>query len=230
MTSAIHRTAFIAAIVCAAAAIGAGPADAGAGHPPKTVHVQGTQQAVNGSFDFSTVRSDAGRPGLVGDWAITDRFSQVFKSPFFFETGAERFAGCLDLNGDNACRNEPTGTMTFNYAAWVKFDPALLPDVFSELAGGCVHPVTGGSGAFAGARGLLTMRDRPVGGAIETTYRGTLTLASRTSAAVAPQAMPAVPEAAAAANAEAMAAGSTEVSPTSEAAGPPAPAAQPRVC
>jgi len=229
MTSAIHRTAFIAAIVCAAAAIGAGPADAGAGHPPRTVHVQGTQQAVNGSFDFFTVRSNAGRPGLVGDWAITDRFSQVFKSPFFFETGAERFAGCLDLNGDNACRNEPTGTMTFNYAAWVKFDPALLPDVFSELAGGCVHPVTGGSGAFAGARGLLTMRDRPVDGTIETTYRGTVTLASRANA-VAAQGMPAAPEVGAAVNAEAMAAGSTEVSPTSEAAGPPAPAAGPRVC
>ena len=174
MTSAIHRTAFIAAIVCAAAAIGAGPADAGAGHPPKTVHVQGTQQAVNGSFDFSTVRSDAGRPGLVGDWAITDRFSQVFKSPFFFETGAERFAGCLDLNGDNACRNEPTGTMTFNYAAWVKFDPALLPDVFSELAGGCVHPVTGGSGSFKRAAGWIHMVDTPKGDEVITTYTGTI--------------------------------------------------------
>jgi large exoprotein involved in heme utilization and adhesion len=221
MNGAVRGTALIAAIVCATAAIGAGPAGAGGGDPlPKTVHVRGTQQAVDGSSDFFTVRSDPGRAGLVGDWAITHRFSQSFRSPFFFETGTEWFDGCLDLNGDNACHSEPTGSMTFNYASWVKFDPALLPDVFSELAGGCVHPVTGGSGAFAGARGLLTMRDRPVGDTIETTYRGSLTLGSRTSGFAA--GVPAAPEVSAAANAE--------VSPTSEAAGPPAPAAQHQGC
>jgi hypothetical protein len=110
--------------------------------------------------------------------------------------------------------------MTFTYALWIKFDPALLPDVFSELAGGCVHPVTGGSGAFAGARGLLTMRDRPVGDVIETTYRGSLALDSRARvSATAVQAAPAV-----------TAAFGAEVSPTSEAAGPPAPAAQHHGC
>jgi len=228
MNSAVQRTAVVAALMFAAAAISAGSADAGIGQRPKAVHVQGTQQAVNGSVDFFTVRSEAGRAGLAGDWVITDRLTRDYIPPVYFETGTERFAGCLDLNGDNACRNEPTGSMTFDYVSWIKFDPALLPDVFKELAGGCVHPVTGGSGAFAGARGLLTMRDRPVGDAIETTYRGTVRLASLPSAAAATQGAPADPEVGAAGNSGGGAA--TNVSPTSEAAGPPAPAAQPRVC
>ena len=88
----------------------------------------------------------------------------------------------------------------------------------------------GGSGAFAGARGLLTMRDRPVGGTLATTYRGTVTVASRPGAAAAAQGMPAAPEVGAAANAEVRGAGDTKVNATSEVAGPPAPAAQPPVC
>jgi large exoprotein involved in heme utilization and adhesion len=220
MNSAVRRTALIAAIVCATAAVGAGPAGAAGGPQPKTVHVRGTQQAVNGSTDFFTMRSDAGRAGLVGDWAVTDRFSRDFRSPFYFETGAERFNGCLDRNGDNACHGEPSGSMTFTYALWIKFDPALLPDVFSELAGGCVHPVTGGSGAFAGASGLLTMRDRPVGDEIETTYRGNLALGSRAN--VSATGVTAAPELSAAVDAK--------VGPTSEAAGPPAPVAQHQGC
>jgi len=220
MNGAVRKTALIAAIVCATAVIGAGPAGAGGGSLPRTVHVRGTQQAVNGSIDFFTMRSYAGRAGLVGDWAVTDRFSRDFRSPFYFETGAERFDGCLDRKGDNACHGDPTGSMTFDYALWIKFDPALLPDVFKELAGGCVHPITGGSGAFAGARGLLTMRDRPVGDEIETTYRGSLTLGPGASGSAA--GIPAAPAVTAPANAQ--------IAPTSEAAGPPAPVAQHQGC
>jgi hypothetical protein len=59
-----------------------------------------------------------------------------------------------------------------------------------------------------------------VGDTIETTYRGSLTLGSRKSGSAA--GVPAAPEVSAAANAE--------VSPTPEAAGPPAPAAQHQGC
>jgi hypothetical protein len=39
-----------------------------------------------------------------------------------------------------------------------------------------VHPVYGGTGAFAGARGVVRMFDQPVGGGVRTTYLGTLVL------------------------------------------------------
>jgi len=218
MICAARRSAFIAAVAIAFASVTASAtAEAAAGRLPKTVQVQGSQTRVGDGL--YAMHSAPGRAGLVGEWE-TEVFSWKFVLPFYFETGTERFDGCLDLNGDNACHHEPTGSLTFNYAAWVKFDPDLLPTVYKQLAGGCVHPVTGGSGGFAGARGLLTMRDRLVGDTIETTYRGTLRFGPGGSVSAAE--VPAVPEFGATAMAE--------VSPTSEAAGPPAPAAQPHVC
>lgn len=44
------------------------------------------------------------------------------------------------------------------------------------IKGQCVHPITGGSGACRGARGLLNMVDTPVGEEVKTTYEGDIVL------------------------------------------------------
>jgi hypothetical protein len=40
-----------------------------------------------------------------------------------------------------------------------------------------MHPVTGGTGAFAGARGVIVMADTPTANGVSTSYIGNLTLA-----------------------------------------------------
>ena len=42
------------------------------------------------------------------------------------------------------------------------------------MKGQCVHPVVGGTGAFAKAKGLIVMKDVPTANGIRTTYAGTL--------------------------------------------------------
>jgi hypothetical protein len=65
--------------------------------------------------------------------------------------------------------------MRFAYLYWASFDSDG-----NLLRGQCVHPVTGGDGSFTGARGVLRMVDRPVGGGeVRTTYRGRVVLAGR---------------------------------------------------
>jgi hypothetical protein len=44
----------------------------------------------------------------------------------------------------------------------------------------CVHPVTRGTGSFAGATGLLVMDDRVHGQEVKTNYHGEIQLAART--------------------------------------------------
>jgi hypothetical protein len=92
--------------------------------------------------------------GLVGTW-YTLTFNPMYASnTLLIASGQEKFVGCLNRNGD-----------------WASFRPdgSLIP-------GHCTHPITGGSGAFAGARGILTMRDRPVAAGVRTTFAGTVVL------------------------------------------------------
>jgi hypothetical protein len=56
------------------------------------------------------------------------------------------------------------------------------------IKGQCVHPVTGGNGAFRGARGVLNMVDTPRGAEVETTYRGDIVLKAVPSEAGTPAA------------------------------------------
>lgn len=182
--SLVRRTAVVAALALACTTVGVGlsPAAEGAGSASKTYRVQGVQERVGNSYVLYTVKSDKGHPGLVGDWATTMTASHV-SSPWYFEIGTEKFVGCLDRNGDQYCTNDPAGSISFTYASWVKFDPTT----YAELAGGCVHPINAGTGAFRQARGLLTMRDTPrADGSILTTYRGTVTLSARAGAASQP--------------------------------------------
>lgn len=81
-------------------------------------------------------------------------------------TGTEHFVGCLDANGDGVCTEE-TGTLYVE----ISFTGTPVGN------GRCHHPVVGGDGAFTGATGQLTFKDRlGACGIVETTYKGHISL------------------------------------------------------
>jgi hypothetical protein len=108
---------------------------------------------------------------MVGSW-VTTGFTPTFNSPtLFVGVGTERFTGCLDANRDGSCqRRERHGQITFDFTYWASYDGTTG----AFLRGECVHPVTGGSGGFAGASGLLLMKDTVHGSRVVTTYWGQL--------------------------------------------------------
>lgn len=117
--------------------------------------------------DVTQVRGD-----LIGYWWTT-RFDLgvATSSGVVTGSGTERFDGCLDADGNGSCdAADPTGSLylTFTYSA--RFDP----ESFALLHGRCHHPISGGTGGFAGATGVIQMRDDPATGC--TYYRGHLTL------------------------------------------------------
>ena len=128
------------------------------------------------------MRSDPGRPGLVGAWQTSVNDGRFLAPDFVVFWGTELFTGCLDVNGNNKCRTrEPSGTMSFNFVAWERM--AVPGDFSTEVEGGCLHPITGGTGDFKGATGQLSMRDFLVGKDLRTTYRGDLALTTGSSGA-----------------------------------------------
>jgi hypothetical protein len=143
-----------------------------AGAKTTTYPVSGKQTVVDeaaGTYKMSG--------GLIGDWAITS-FQELAKTPLFRAKGTEHFSGCLDRGRDGSCAGDPSGTLDFTFRYWARFDGDAL------VWGACWHPVTGGTGAFTGAQGVLTMTDTPVGDAVRTDYIGSITLrkgSSRTS-------------------------------------------------
>jgi hypothetical protein len=144
-----------------------------AGAKTTTYPVSGKQTVVDeaaGTYKMSG--------GLIGDWAITS-FTELAKTPLFRAKGTEHFSGCLDRGRDGSCAGDPSGTLDFTFRYWARFDGDAL------VWGACWHPVTGGTGAFTGAQGVLTMTDTPVGGGnVRTDYIGSITLrkgSSRTS-------------------------------------------------
>jgi hypothetical protein len=84
------------------------------------------------------------------------------------QTGQERFVGCLDRNYSQRCDpGEPSGALRFDYVLWMQYDP----DSGWLIKDKCLHPITGGSGDCAGTRGVLIMRDGPVGRGERSTAR-----------------------------------------------------------
>jgi hypothetical protein len=145
-----------------------------AGAKTATYPVSGKQTVVDeqaGTFKM--------RGGLVGDWAITS-FTEIAKTPLYKGKGTEHFSGCLDRGRDGSCANDPSGTLDFDFRYWAQFGPGD-----ALVWGACWHPVTGGTGAFKGASGVLVMADTPIGdGKVTTDYIGSITLkkgSSRTS-------------------------------------------------
>jgi hypothetical protein len=79
----------------------------------------------------------------------------VATDPYYETTGTEEFRGCLDRRRDGKCgAKDPSGTLSW---------------------GACWHPVTGGTGDFTGAQGVLTFVDSQVGDSVRTKYLGTIT-------------------------------------------------------
>lgn len=164
MIAALRRTALAVLVIASTLAATVAPASA-TGEPTK-LHVQGTQTQVN-----ETKYESYG--GLLGDfWILT--FVPLYESDsLVIATGTERFVGCVDVNLDRECgATEPSGELRFDYVQWAKFDPSTG----ALIEGGCVHPITGGSDDFRGARGIVHMRDTVENGEVRTTYRGTVVL------------------------------------------------------
>jgi hypothetical protein len=111
--------------------------------------------------------------GLVGSWRLTS-FKQTAKKPLIRARGTERFVGCIDVGLDGNCTGDPTGSLKFSFRYWAK--PGSSPR--SVVWGSCWHPVTKGTGDFAGATGVLTMVDTPMpDGTVQTDYIGNITIA-----------------------------------------------------
>ena len=156
-----------AAAVLSIAAL-AGPS-LGAGSANAPVRVIGTQTEVDmakGKFQM--------HGSLVGPWQITSFKPSYVSETQFAASGTELFTGCLDSNRNGTCdAGEPNGTLRFAATFWGELNPTTK----QETRGGCYHAVTGGTGGFAKAKGVITMLDTPAGNTVKTTYRGELQLA-----------------------------------------------------
>lgn len=136
-----------------------------AGAKTTTYPVSGKQTVVDeqaGTYKMSG--------GLVGDWAITS-FTEIAKAPIYRAKGTELFTGCLDVGRDGSCKGDPTGKLRFTIRYWAQFDAQG-----GLVWGSCYHPITGGTGAFAGATGVLMMVDTPTAQGVSTSYIGNVTL------------------------------------------------------
>jgi hypothetical protein len=119
------------------------------GASASATQVSGVQEPT-GVEGVSTMTGD-----LVGTWYETtplDEFLAALRvqpSGTIQFTGTELFVGCLGA----VC-----GTLSFEYHAELKL---VTPDYVQLIFGRCQHKVTGGTGGFAGASGVLTFRDDP---------------------------------------------------------------------
>jgi hypothetical protein len=113
------------------------------------------------------------RGSLVGDWHYIPKEVLHNTPRFYAEAGVEVFNGCIDHRPrDGRCtRRDYRGELHFAFLYWASFDRNG-----NLIKGQCVHPITGGRGDFAGARGKLRMFDTPVGARVKTTYRGRIVL------------------------------------------------------
>jgi hypothetical protein len=156
-------------LVCAggASAASAQPSGGEKGSTSVTVPVQGRQIPID-----DTGHNYRMTGGLVGKWRINPTLTLHDAPTLYSEAGQETFDGCLDLNRNGRCgHREPQGRLRSVYLYWVSFDSDG-----KLVRGQCIHPITGGDGDFAGARGVIDMVDRPVGDEVRTTYRGTVIL------------------------------------------------------
>ena len=118
---------------------------------------------------FGPCRLGQAAPDLVGDWLYVLRTPPLHSTDtLYVEAGTEVFKGCIDRNHNGRCgAGDVSGELrpAFLYWAYYDLDGNLIK-------GQCTHPITGGTEAFVGARGLLDMVDWPVGDEVKTTYRG----------------------------------------------------------
>ena len=153
------------AVLAGALAVAA-PASAG-----NAVVVSGTQTNIDESA--GTYKLDG---GLIGEWRTTS-IRTLAASPLARASGTERFTGCLDRGHDGSCSGDPGGTLKFSFLYWAKIGAGD-----SLVWGSCWHPIRGGTGAFAGATGVLTFVDTPTAAGVTTAYIGNVTLAGKAAA------------------------------------------------
>jgi len=157
------RLALVAVVAVTASVLAAAAGAAGA---PLTV--KGTQTVVNENKGIFKMHGS-----LVGTWYTLSWLPHYQSSTQIAATGKERFVGCLDSNRNGSCdMEEPAGTLTFSYTYWASFKNGGK----TLVRGACVHPILSGTKGFAGAKGVLFMKDTPAAGGPRTTYTGTLDL------------------------------------------------------
>jgi hypothetical protein len=132
-----------------------------------TFALSGTQTVVD--YNAGTFKMHG---SLIGDWTTTS-YTELAQTPIYQAEGTERFTGCLDRRRDGSCWGDPSGTLLFAFTYSAVFDPGDPPPV---VWGACMHPITGGTGSFAHARGVLVMVDTPTPTGVQTAYIGNLTL------------------------------------------------------
>ena len=130
-----------------------------------TIEVAGRQKAV----DESTARLTG---DLRGVWTTTSAELVAF-APYVEVKGTEVFEGCIDRRRDRSCAGDPSGTLNIEFGFLGLYES---PDPASLVWGTCWHPVVSGTGAFAGARGVLAFVDSPTSNGSSTRYIGSLTL------------------------------------------------------
>jgi len=139
---------------------------------PHTVRVAGQQIPVDVAKGLWEMRG-----ALVGEWhavPTTVLHSDPNRPTLYSDAGVEVFTGCIDRRPrDGKCTaRDHRGELHATFLTWASFKS----DGTTLIKGQCVHPITGGKGAFAGARGLINMVDRPVDDQIKTTYSGYIVL------------------------------------------------------
>ena len=101
---------------------------------------------------------------LVGCWYTYVSASMFNPSGTYVEQGTELFVGCL--NGTTCGTFETVYTFTGKYT----------DDTFAtEIHGRCEHSIVGGTGDFAGAKGVINFKDDVVNMTFE--YKGQIQLA-----------------------------------------------------
>jgi hypothetical protein len=99
---------------------------------------------------------------LVGCWYTYVSASQFNPSGTYVEQGTEIFVGCM---------NGRCGTFETIYAFTAKY----VDDTFAqEIHGRCEHRIVGGTGDFAGAIGVILMKDDVITPKFD--YRGHISL------------------------------------------------------
>lgn len=135
-----------------------------------TYQVDGRQKAVDADKGIYKMSG-----GLIGEW-VTTSSKEVATNPYYETAGTERFRGCLDRRRDGKCgANDPSGTLSFSFRLWALLEPN---DPNKLIWRACWHPITGGTGDFKGAQGVLTFVDWQVGDSVRTKYLGTITTTS----------------------------------------------------
>jgi hypothetical protein len=132
--------------------------------------VSGTQLAISETESTMT-------GGLSGNWTATVAdFRYDEATGRLVAWGTETFSGCLDRLRNGCDASDPSGTMSFKFIAWQKYDPQ---NGYAFVTGACIHPVTAGTAGFKDSHGVIAMKDTPhADGSVTTNYVGVLTIPS----------------------------------------------------